>query len=87
MVSPMLKFYAGQPIMINENIDVTNCIANGAEGVFLGVVFMPGVDFADLDIITIDGYRGCLLRNCTPDRITNDSNERRFESWYSTIRG
>ena len=49
--------HGGQPVMINENIDVANCIANGAEGIFKGVVFKAGVDFVDLDIITIDGYR------------------------------
>ena len=57
MVAPMLKMYTGQPIMINDNIDVSKCIANGAEGRFLGIVFKPGVELENLEIISIDGYR------------------------------
>ena len=57
MVLPMLKLYGGQPVMINDNIDVSKCIANGAEGIFRGIIFKSGIDYSDLDIITIDGYR------------------------------
>ena len=53
----MLKLYGGQPVMINDNIDISKCIANGAEGIFRGIIFKSGIDYSDLDIITIDGYR------------------------------
>ena len=53
---PMLKLYKGRPICINENIDVKNCIANGAMGKFKGVIFEDNISVEDLDKIIIDGY-------------------------------
>jgi hypothetical protein len=52
----MLKLYYGRPLMINENIDVAKCIANGAMTEFRGVVLQDGVTENDLETIIIDGY-------------------------------
>jgi hypothetical protein len=56
MYDPLLKLYKGRPVMINDNIDVENCIANGTMCEFEGVVFKEGVTFEDLRKVVIDGY-------------------------------
>ena len=56
-VSPMLKLHGGQPVMINDNIDVSKGMANGAAGTFLGVVLQLGITKDDLDVACIDGHR------------------------------
>ena len=53
---PLLKFYYGRPLMINDNIDVERCVANGAMCTFREVVLMPGVTVGDMEKICIDGY-------------------------------
>ena len=53
---PMLKLYHGRPLCISENLDVSNCIANGTMCVFEGVVFNDGIAPSDLDVILVDGY-------------------------------
>ena len=53
---PMLKLYYGRPVMVNENIDVSNGIANGSMCKFVGVTLEDGVTYEHLERIRIDGY-------------------------------
>ena len=53
---PVMKLYYKRPIIINDNIDVANCIANGTMCEFEGIVFKNGVTFNDLSTVEIDGY-------------------------------
>jgi hypothetical protein len=53
---PMLKLYEGQPLCISENIDVKNCIANGAMCKFKGIIFKDDLAVEPLEKILIDGY-------------------------------
>ena len=53
---PMLKLYHGCPVMINKNLDVENCVANGTMCKFAAIVLKPDVNYADLERICIDGY-------------------------------
>ncbi|KAG7371411.1 PIF1-like helicase [Nitzschia inconspicua] len=53
---PLLKLYKNRPVMINDNIDVTNCEANGTMCEFEGVIFKTGVTIESLEKIVIDGY-------------------------------
>ena len=54
---PMLKLYYDRPLCINQNLDVGNCIANGAMCKFKGIVlkegFQPETAFTP---ILYDGY-------------------------------
>ena len=52
----MLKLYKDRPMCINKNIDVENCIANGAMCKFKGVIFKDGKDETCLEKVIIDGY-------------------------------
>jgi hypothetical protein len=53
---PLLKLYFKRPVMINENINVENCEANGTMCEFEGVVFKQGITYESLEIIQIDGF-------------------------------
>jgi hypothetical protein len=53
---PLLKLYYKRPVMITENIDVGNCIANGTLCEFYGVVLNDGVTELHFETIVIDGY-------------------------------
>ncbi|KAG7354791.1 hypothetical protein IV203_004147 [Nitzschia inconspicua] len=53
---PLLKLYRGRPLCINQNEDVSGCIANGAMCEFRGVKLKPGVSITDFETILIDGY-------------------------------
>jgi hypothetical protein len=53
---PLLKLYFGRPLMINDNLDVKKCIANGTMCEFQSVVLKEGITVNDLDIIVIDGF-------------------------------
>ncbi|KAG7368547.1 PIF1-like helicase [Nitzschia inconspicua] len=53
---PLLKLYHGRPLCINQNEDVSGCIANGAMCEFRGVKLKPGVSITDFETILIDGY-------------------------------
>jgi hypothetical protein len=53
---PLMKLYVGRPLMINQNEDVSHCIANGAICEFKGIVLKHGLTYDDLDVIVIDGY-------------------------------
>lgn len=49
---PMLKLYYGRPVMINDNIDIKNCITNGTMSVFQGGMFKKGVQPSDLKLLS-----------------------------------
>jgi hypothetical protein len=51
-----MKLYYGRPIMINQNLDVDRCEANGAYCRFEGLQLKPGVTINDLETVQIDGY-------------------------------
>ena len=51
---PILKLYKDRPLCINKNMDVANCIANGAMCKFKGVVLED--DISVMHKILIDGY-------------------------------
>ena len=53
---PMLKLYYGRPLCISENLDVSNCVANGTMCSFEGIVLKEGIAMSELDIIVMDGY-------------------------------
>ncbi|KAG7345494.1 hypothetical protein IV203_033025 [Nitzschia inconspicua] len=53
---PLLKLYHGRPQCINQNEDVSGCIANGAMCEFRGVKLKPGVSITNFETILIDGY-------------------------------
>jgi hypothetical protein len=53
---PLLKLYHGRPLMININLDVKKCIANGTTCEFLGVVLKEGVAKEDLELIVMDKF-------------------------------
>ena len=55
----MLKLYMHRPLCINENIDVQNCIANGAMCKFIGLRLKEGAENC-VETILIDGF----LVNC-----------------------
>ena len=52
----LLKLYEGRPLCISENIDVKNCIANGALAKFKGIIFKENLSVDPLEKILIDGY-------------------------------
>jgi hypothetical protein len=54
--APMLKLYRGRPLMMTQNRDVKNCIANGAMCTFHSVALKDGVTYANLQKIRIDNY-------------------------------
>ena len=56
MFDPMLKLYVGCPVMITENIDVENCIANGSMCSFKGIELKKGLGPHHLGYINIDGF-------------------------------
>ena len=56
MHSPMLKLYYGKPVMLTDNVDVENGLANGSMCDFRKVVLKDGITVNDLEIIRIDGY-------------------------------
>jgi hypothetical protein len=53
---PLLKLYFGRPLMINDNLDVKKCIANGTMCEFQSIVLKEGITMSDLDVIVIDGF-------------------------------
>ncbi|KAG7348980.1 PIF1-like helicase [Nitzschia inconspicua] len=53
---PLLKLYLGRPLCINQNEDVSSCIANGAMCEFRGVKLKPGASMDQFETIVIDGY-------------------------------
>ena len=53
---PILKLYYQRPLCINENIDVSNCIANGTMCSFEGISLQSGINETDLEYINLDGY-------------------------------
>jgi hypothetical protein len=55
--------------MINENIDVKNCIANGTMCEFECVILKKGVSFESLENIEIDGYFVRCVSVCQVERI------------------
>jgi hypothetical protein len=77
---PMLKLYAGRPIMINDNIDVKCGIANGTLGKFRKIVLKEGVTWQNLEKIVIDGYYVWVADisqiHCMKVGIGNDEDEK-----------
>ena len=55
-VDPMLKLYAGCPVMITDNIDVEKSLANGSMCRFKGLTLKENISITDLKTIVIDGY-------------------------------
>ena len=54
---PMLKLYFGRPLSITQNLDVGNCIANGAMCKFKGIVLKEGLQpETAFTPILYDGY-------------------------------
>ena len=53
-IDPMLKFFIGRPLMINDNINVENKIANGSMATFRKVSLTNGL--SDCFVINIDGF-------------------------------
>ena len=53
---PMLKLYKDRPLCINQNIDVVNCIANGAMCKFKGIILDDKENESCFERILIDGY-------------------------------
>ena len=53
-IDPMLKLYFKRPVMINENVDVGNAVANGSVGLFMKLKLKNG--YVDVFVINIDGY-------------------------------
>ncbi|KAG7368582.1 hypothetical protein IV203_031325 [Nitzschia inconspicua] len=53
---PLLKLYLGRPLCINQNEDVSSCIANGAMCEFRGVKLKPGASMDQFETIVIHGY-------------------------------
>jgi hypothetical protein len=53
---PMLKLYVGCPVMLTENQDVKNSLANGSMCTFVGVELKNGKGPADMGYVSIDGY-------------------------------
>ena len=53
---PLLKLYIDRPLMINNNIDVKNCIANGAMCKFKGIVLKDNKTLECLHKIEVDGF-------------------------------
>jgi hypothetical protein len=41
-MDPVLKLYVGCPVMMTENFDVENCLANGTQAVVVKVVLKAG---------------------------------------------
>ncbi|KAG7352578.1 PIF1-like helicase [Nitzschia inconspicua] len=53
---PLLKLYLGRPLCINQNGDVSSCIANGAMCEFRGMKLKPGASMDQFETIVIVGY-------------------------------
>eukprot|EP00535_Pseudo-nitzschia_heimii_P012701 CAMPEP_0197195112 /NCGR_PEP_ID=MMETSP1423-20130617/30486_1 /TAXON_ID=476441 /ORGANISM="Pseudo-nitzschia heimii, Strain UNC1101" /LENGTH=108 /DNA_ID=CAMNT_0042648663 /DNA_START=506 /DNA_END=832 /DNA_ORIENTATION=+ len=53
-IDPMLKLYTGHPLIINDNIDVENKIANGSMAIFRNVKSKIGNE--DYYIINMSGH-------------------------------
>jgi hypothetical protein len=56
MFAPMLKIYHDRPMMLTDNVDVENGMANGSMCNVREVVLKNGVTFQNLERIQIDGY-------------------------------
>jgi len=53
---PFMKLYYKRRVMLSENIDVGNGVANGTMCEFEGIVFKEGVDYDQLEKVVIDDY-------------------------------
>lgn len=62
--SSMLKLYRGRPLMMTQNRDVENCIANGAMCEFHSLTFKEGSDWNCVQKIRIDGYYVWCVSAC-----------------------
>lgn len=60
---PLLKLYIGAPVMLTENEDVKNGIANGTTGKIKSIILKDGA-LENLHLIKIDGYEvNCIDAN------------------------
>ena len=66
-IDPMLKLYVGCPLIINDNINVENKIANGSVATFRSVKLKNG--FEDCFIVNIDGHYVRFVEACNVDHI------------------
>ena len=60
---PMLKLYKERPLCINQNIDVENCIANGAMCKFMGITLKDDT-VQCIERIKLDGYYVNSIEAC-----------------------
>ena len=63
-VDPALRLFVGRPVMINQNLDVENFMANGAMCSFKSLKLKNG--YEDFDTINCDG---CFVRCITADKV------------------
>ena len=60
---PFLKLYIGAPVMLTENEDVKNGIANGTTGTIKSILLKDGA-LANMETININGYEvNCIEAN------------------------
>jgi PIF1-like helicase len=56
MYSPLLKIYYDRPMMLTDNLDVENGLANGSMCNVREVILSDGITYQNLEKIQIDGY-------------------------------
>ena len=76
----LLKLYEGRQLCISENIDVKNCIANGALAKFKGIIFKENLSVNPLEKILIDGYYvyctdASMVKALVPEMIDGNKNK------------
>ena len=65
----LLKLYKHRPLCINENINVENCIANGAMCKFIGLRLKAGSE-NNVETILMDGFHVNCVEACHVHSIT-----------------
>ena len=63
-MDPALRLFVGRPVMINQNLDVENFMANGAMCSFKSLKLKNG--YEDFDTINCDGH---FVRCITADKV------------------
>jgi calcineurin-like phosphoesterase family protein len=78
-----LKLCCGRPIMINQNLEVDWCEANGAHCTFEGVQLKPGVTINDLETVQIGQPQNTHTKIESRDEFVSISNNCRQRSHCS----
>ena len=65
---PMLKLYKNRPLCINQNLDVENCVANGAMCKFKGII-LTNNGLSKVETMSMDGYYVKCVEACYVERI------------------